>query len=391
MKSSFLRALMLGVLSIPLSASALIHTGVNIDELTYDLDDTTLEATVTGLTNYSSVTRNLVIPSTLQSGKEYTVTAIGNYAFRVNAPFVYLSGTLTLPETLKTMGRSAFSGCSSLSGTLTIPNSVTIIDEFAFEDCSGFSELILGESLQTIGMDAFESCKGFKGTLTIPDSVETIEGGAFGGCSGFDSMILGSGLKEIHNNAFGGVSFDYIISMATVPPVLGKYNSSTFLSTHYSTPLYVPGESLEAYKEAVEWKEFYTIEAIRPTSIVLDKTELTIKVNKKATLTATILPDNSDQTVSWTSSDESIATVDNGVVTAKEVGETVITATTSNGLSATCNVTVSLSTGIDSISADGSDLLIYDLSGRELDSAQFLKPGIYLVRTGQTINKIVIR
>ena len=76
------------------------------------------------------------------------------------------------------------------------------------------------------------------------------------------------------------------------------------------------------------------------TSISLDKTDIELEVTQTATLTATVIPSNAtDQTVIWTTSDASVATVSNGVVTAVKAGTATITAT-AGGYSATCVVTV---------------------------------------------------
>lgn len=80
------------------------------------------------------------------------------------------------------------------------------------------------------------------------------------------------------------------------------------------------------------------------SSITLDKTEVSFKANETVTLTPTILPATTTNTVVvWTTTDEKVAVVDaNGVVTAIGVGEATITATTTDGsnLSASCAVTV---------------------------------------------------
>ena len=94
-------------------------------------------------------------------------------------------------------------------------------------------------------------------------------------------------------------------------------------------------------------------------SISLNMTEASLKVNETTTLTATVLPETaSNKTVTWTSSNQSVAIVDaNGLVTAVAVGEAVITATTADGsnLSATCKVTV-VSTLATSIALDKSEV-----------------------------------
>jgi len=77
-------------------------------------------------------------------------------------------------------------------------------------------------------------------------------------------------------------------------------------------------------------------------SVSLDTTAVTIAPGEKYTLTATVLPaDATDKSVSWSSSEEGVATVNDGVVTAVAVGTTTITVTTTDGSkTATCTVTV---------------------------------------------------
>lgn len=80
-------------------------------------------------------------------------------------------------------------------------------------------------------------------------------------------------------------------------------------------------------------------------SVSLDKNTLNMSVNTSTALKATINPSNTsmDKTITWSSSNSNIATVDStGKITAKAVGTAVITATTSNQKQASCNVTVSL-------------------------------------------------
>ena len=77
------------------------------------------------------------------------------------------------------------------------------------------------------------------------------------------------------------------------------------------------------------------------TEVKLDQTSVELEEGDSVTLKATVSPENAtDKTVTWTSSDESIATVDeNGKVTAVKAGNVTITAT-SGIQSATCSVTV---------------------------------------------------
>ena len=80
---------------------------------------------------------------------------------------------------------------------------------------------------------------------------------------------------------------------------------------------------------------------IEVSGVSLDQTSLTLTVGGTASLAATVSPaDATDKTVTWSSSNESVATVKNGTVTAVAVGSATITAK-AGSKSATCSVTVS--------------------------------------------------
>ena len=86
----------------------------------------------------------------------------------------------------------------------------------------------------------------------------------------------------------------------------------------------------------------YTNTAIEPTAVVLNKTGLNLEIESKEKLRATVYPTNAtDKTITWTSSNSTIASVSSsGEVTANKEGTATITATTTNGKIATCIVTV---------------------------------------------------
>ena len=100
------------------------------------------------------------------------------------------------------------------------------------------------------------------------------------------------------------------------------------------------------------YAECTVVVTVPVSSVSLNKSELAMVKGETYTLTATVNPDNAtDKTVTWKSSNSSVATVENGTVTAKMSGVATITAS-SGGKSATCSVTVT--TPVTSVSLDRS-------------------------------------
>lgn len=89
-----------------------------------------------------------------------------------------------------------------------------------------------------------------------------------------------------------------------------------------------------------------TVKEIPATGVTLNVTTASVYIGEFVNLTASVTPANaSDKTITWTSSNTEIATVDEtGKVTGVELGKATITATTKNGISASCEVTVNLRT-----------------------------------------------
>ena len=85
-----------------------------------------------------------------------------------------------------------------------------------------------------------------------------------------------------------------------------------------------------------------TVQAIAVTGVSLNKSSLELQIGGNETLTATVAPSNAtDKSMTWTSSNPAVATVNNGTVNALTAGTTTITVTTMDGnKTATCTVTV---------------------------------------------------
>ena len=111
-------------------------------------------------------------------------------------------GTIDIPNSVTSIGNSAFSGCGGLT-RVTIPNSVTSIGDHAFGGCGGLTSVTIPNSVTSIGYAAFSSCEGFT-SVTVPNSVTSIGGWAFSWCTGLKSVTIGDSIASIEEHAFHG-------------------------------------------------------------------------------------------------------------------------------------------------------------------------------------------
>ena len=95
---------------------------------------------------------------------------------------------LTLPNTIQTIGKDAFSGNKRLVKVI-MPDSVRAIDFAAFENCTGLIQAVLPESVRAIGSSAFSGCEQLK-YINIPSKCEDIGSGAFAKCPKLSTITV---------------------------------------------------------------------------------------------------------------------------------------------------------------------------------------------------------
>ena len=275
------------ILSVVFSTSALAYD-VHIVGIYYKLIPKAKTAEVSsGVKKYSG---EVVIPSSITvEGQEYTVTSIGNSAFRGCTGLT----SVNIPNSVTSIGNDVFYGCKGLT-SVTIPNSVTSIGNSAFSDCRGLTSVTIPNSVTSISRYAFKGCPGLT-SVTIPNSVTYIDEYAFSGCSGLTSVTIPNSVTSIGRDAFADCSsltsvtipnsvtsireyaFRYCSKLEDVYCYAEKVPStdaSAFEGSYieYST-LHVIGSSLSLYQATAPWSGFGTIKALEGTEAETKKCE----------------------------------------------------------------------------------------------------------------------
>ena len=170
--------------------------------------------------------------------------------------------SISIPNSVTHIDCYAFFNCDGLanitveSGNTTYDsrnNCNAIIETSSNTLVIGCKNTIIPNSVTTIGSSAFDSCKGLSG-IDIPESVTTIDTHAFSYCIGLTNVKIGPSVSEINYGAFQGCSsLKTFISLAIDPPSLGY---SVFDGVPQDMCVYVLPSSVAAYKSAYGWKQF---------------------------------------------------------------------------------------------------------------------------------------
>lgn len=308
---------------------------------------------------------------------------------------------IAIPDGVTEIDYSAFSGCTSLQ-EITIPDSVTTVYDTAFSNCTSLESITIGSGVENLGNGWIDSCRRLaniivspenktyssvdgvlfnkdksellaypignkRSSYTIPDGVAKIDQKAFYGCRYIETLTIPASVKEIEDSALGNCydirTINYLGTREQWKEVIIGADNYMFALVNVgcaddSRCDHVWGEwvvvdAATTEKEglekrvcslcsAEETRKIPKLDIVKVTAIELSDSEKTATVGTSFTITATVKPDDAlNRTIIWSSSDPSIATVDeNGTVTAIAEGEAIITAESADGVKAECKVTV---------------------------------------------------
>ena len=151
-----------------------------------------------------------------------TVVTMGDCVFRGCSSL----NTVTMGNAVKNIGNRAFYTCKSLT-SIIIPNSVITIEDGAFWDCTALSSAVVGNSVERIGEYAFCGCSSLS-SIIISNSVREIGSRAFYNCSLLDSICLGNSIETIADEAFYGCSS---LSSIIIPNSVTRIGGGAFEAT----------------------------------------------------------------------------------------------------------------------------------------------------------------
>ena len=129
-----------------------------------------------------------------------SVTSIGDSAFQDCESLT----SIAIPGTVTNLGADAFYECENLTN-VTIGDGVIIIGDHAFFNCYKIAGLKIGNGVISIGDTAFAGCESLT-SVTLPNSVISLDDHAFDGCGNLSSVTLGSSLSSIGASAFEGTA-----------------------------------------------------------------------------------------------------------------------------------------------------------------------------------------
>lgn len=251
-------------------------TSIDIRSFYYcsGLTSVTIPSSVTSIGTYAFYHCDNLTSVTIPS----SVTSIGDNAFN----YCNNLTSLSLSNGLISIGFYAFSHIKISGETFTIPSSVTSIGNNAFynaietntlimngggtvgslsgsngsgsfESNGSINYLIINDNVNILGNYCFHNCI-YLSSVIIGDSVTTLGSGCFQECVRLNTVEIGNGITTIYANVFFKCnSLQSITIKATTPPTLQTVGA--FVDTN-NCPIYVPAESVEAYKAANNWSTY---------------------------------------------------------------------------------------------------------------------------------------
>ena len=212
----FCVSLLLGICTISASASSGDAVIVGEGKTSIGPDD---------VSKYKSATKIVVADG---------VTKIQNDTF-----YCFEMERVTLPDSLITIGNSAFSSCKNLT-EINVPDNVKTIGSSAFKYCKQLKTVKFGKSLKTIDNYAFYECAALT-EINIPESVTRIGGNAFDVCRSLNTVYYNAINCEDSSVTHGFFGFRPPITSLVIGSKVKRIPAYAFASCNDLKSLTIPG------------------------------------------------------------------------------------------------------------------------------------------------------
>ena len=159
-----------------------------------------------------------------------SVTSIGQSAFED----CFSLDSLIIKDAATSIGKSAFNGCSALT-TLSLGENITMIGDYAFQRCSYLTNVTIPQRVTSIGRQAFYLTD--LNTLTIKGPINSMGYAAFAGCTNLTSLSLYDGIQTIGEGAFiNSTSLEAV----TIPQSVTSIGASAFANCSNLRTITIP-------------------------------------------------------------------------------------------------------------------------------------------------------
>ena len=174
-------------------------------------------------------------------------------------------------KNIKEIGKKVFYSCTSLESIELNPEinkdekqnengetKITIkIPDNLFNGCEKLQSIIIPDGVTTLGTSVFANCKALN-ELIIPEGIEIIPSNLCNGCLTLKSLSLPSTITKIDSSAIKDCNgLTKIICKAENPPLIDESNSLAAENLKNDLIIYVPDNSLDAYKDKASWGEVF--------------------------------------------------------------------------------------------------------------------------------------
>lgn len=180
-----------------------------------------------------------------------TLTGIGYFSNLeiLNCKECHELTTVDLSNNLKVrIGDEMFYTCSKLS-KIVLPNNILEIGESAFYGCSSLKNIDIPDKVTEIGYSAFWHCSSLRSvTFEKGSQLKYMVEGVFCDCEALTSIEIPASVEMI--DMYYCINLANIYCYPSIPPILNDFRCKNFV-------LYVPSQSLEAYKNS-SWSEYYS-------------------------------------------------------------------------------------------------------------------------------------